>query len=398
MAGGAQVVRVEGAGIAAALAAIVLKRAMPWAAVYWPGGSAMGAATGTAASALFGAAGSALAALHQRIGLDHRLFVRRTRAVALSGIAVAGFGRDGTLPLLMSQPFVEGAPLTALWQRAVRERWPVIPDFAELCRRVDAAPRSEWRFDFAAYHHLLVEMASAIGVVVGGSMPEAKGPSMTVHTDPQADAAWIDWSADHQVPPVAITELDRRDGQETVDQVVRTDAGINWHGPHRAFQLVCTHGSHAGVIAPGHHAQPRAGPVLRVGEAAVLGVAPDGTWMDVLCEDLLALFALGPGEIGSPRLDAEYARRATIRYGCWADWLAVQWRQPGPVTPNDAPRLQAILDDWDRRGWLSFRDGDAVAQGAWMAWLAVTRPIPARIDPTAMNISAQRMRRLFGEG
>lgn len=395
MAPTAQTILIEGAGIAAALAAVTFKRALPAAAVHWPGASRSTTATDPAGIALYGAGGEALEALHKRIGLDHRLFSRRTRAVALESIMVEGFGSDCALPLIATMPYVDGASLVALWNRARRHGATPVPSLATLCQRVGAAQRREWRFDPIAYRGLLVDMATAIGVITEPSFAPGPGPLLTVQTDQRIDEDWI---SHEQLPPVAVSLLNKTDVASAHDRLVRTGYGISWHGPVQSCLLSSDPPGGAVAVASGYHRRPRVGTMLRLGEAAVQGFSPDGTMMDVLCEDMLSFLTLGPGDSTSPRLDAEYSRRASIRYGHWAEWLALHWRAPGSACARHMPGLQSVLDDWDRRGWLGFRDGDAVVSGAWVAWLAVTRPAPARIDPVAMNIGAQTMRWLFGEG
>jgi len=396
-------VLVIGDGIVGLGAAIALRRALPSAAitlVQLPSDS------GGWIDRL-GAASPVVHKFHRQIGLDPKLFVRRTKA---EPVFLRRYVRADATELREAStatiPFVEGVALHQIWLRHRAEADEPTPDFAAMLLALRDARGDEGgfgaRFDPAAYAALLGEMAAALAVTRHDSADiEVKADGNVLHgvviatgetltADLYIDAAgprsrlltalgvgWHDWSP--WLPSLTLTVAPG--GMAATGEELLTTAthGLRWQT--RLWDASIAPG---GDAAPGRLAQSWQANAVAIGEAAVRAPAADGSLLANALEDILRVIALLPRPGSRGRDVLEYVRRAAIAQDALADWSSLTLAADGAPRPDG---LGAMLETFDKRGRIAPRELDPFPPGQWLARLMALRPPPRRIDPTALALS-----------
>jgi tryptophan 7-halogenase len=402
MSGAAGVTRsvlVVGDGVVGLAAAIALRRALPGAAVR------LVQLPGDEDSWLnrLGAASPIIHRFHRQIGLDPRLFARRTNA---DPAYLRHYVRDGQPAVreasTASIPFVEGVPLHHIWLRHRLEDGEGAPDFAAMLLALREARGDEGgfgpRFDIAAYQGLLGEMAAALdidiaavadvtvtadnGAVAGLSADggawlradlyvDAAGPRSRLLT--ALGAGWTDWS--DWLPKLSLSMSPDGGGAQGDERLAYEGGGIVWQTPVWRAALA----PDATARGPGCLGRCWLGNAVAIGEAAVRAPTADGVGLGVALEDILRLIALLPRPDGGGQEQREYDRRAAIAYRALADWSGLS-TAPGADGP---PGLAEIGAAFAARGRVAIDELSPIQPGEWLARLMALGPPPRRVDPTA---------------
>jgi len=394
-------VLIVGAGIVGLAAAIALRRALPDAAITLLG--VPGDTDGWIDR--LGACSPVIHRFHRQIGLDPRLFARRTGAEPVHlrryRWADGREAREASTPVIQ---FVEGVPLHHIW---LRGRDTTGGDFAALLLAIRQARSDDGgfgaRYDLAAYRALLGEMAGALGIVrcdasevrvtTDGPRIEGVGTEDEVLTaDLYVDAAgprsrllsalgigWHDWF----LPPMALTVMPGGDGTLGEEAVDFDGNAVTWRTRRWSARLTPS----TGPAAPGCLARFWSGNAVAIGEAAASAPVIDGVGFGLALDDILRLVGLLPRPDGTGREADEYDRRTGIAYASLCDWTAFSLGQ------RDTPMLAETLDAFEARGRVSRPELDPVQPGEWLARLMALGPAPRRIDPTALALSEDIVRR-----
>ena len=392
-------VLVVGDSVVGLAAAIALRRVLPNAAI---GLVQLPSDEGSWLNRL-GAAGPAIHRFHRQIGLDLQLFARRTSA---EPVHLRRYLRDGAPTVREAStatiPFVEGVPLHHIWLRHQRETGESAPDFAAMLLALREAHGDEGgfgaRFDMAAYHILLGEMAAALkievmaatcisvtaecgaiaGIVTDGGETltcdlyvDAAGPRSRLLT--ALGVGWTDWSG--WLPSLSLSVAPDGGGAPGEEQLTYADGAITWQTPLWRAALT----PDATAPAPGCLTRYWLGNAVAIGEAAARAPVGDGAGLGLALEDILRLIALLPRPDGGGNEQREYDRRTAIAYRAFADWCSLTI-SPGAVGP---PGLTETCAAFAARGRVVADELDPIQPGAWLARLMALGPAPRRVDPTA---------------
>jgi tryptophan halogenase len=392
-------VLVVGDGVVGLAAAIALRRVLPNAAirlVQLPGGE------GSWLNRL-GAASPAIHRFHRQIGLDPRLFARRTSA---EPVHLRLYRRDGQPPVREAStatiPFVEGVPLHHIWLRRRRETGDAAPDFAAMLLALREAHGDERglgaRFDAEAYHTLLGEMAAALnidvaaaadvvvttenGAIAGVAADEGEVLAADLYVDAAGPrsrlltaigAGWTDWSG--WLPTLSLSMTAAGGGAPGEERLTYADGAIAWQTRRWRAELT----PDAAAPAPGCLDRHWRGNAVAVGEAAVRAPFGDGVGLGHALEDILRLIALLPRPGGDGHEPREYDRRTAAACRALAGWSSLT------IAPDAAgpPGLAETIAAFAARGRVVVDELDPIPPGAWLARLMALGPAPRRVDPTA---------------
>ncbi len=392
---------VVGDGIVGLMASITLRRALPNAAIRL----VMVPDSGVSWLNQLGACGPNLHRFHRQIGLSAKVFVQRTRAdlVYLRHYLRA----DGTRVREACTPtvnFVEGVPLHHIWMRHCAQTGAQTPDFASVLLALQEARGEEGgfgvRFDAAAYQALLTEMARALQVEViaadditvttDGAAVEAitTDSGFSLSADLYVDAAGPqsrllsecgvareDWSC--YLPAMALKNI--AEGPKGEESLTYEPNAVVWQTGAWTARLQ----PDPNAPAPGRIMQPWRGNVVALGEAAMNIPFTDGIGLSHAIDDILRLIALLPRPDAAGDEQAEYNRRTQIAQDAMRDWSSLN------IAKDDAERpdtLTAQLAAFAARGRVATTELDPIPTGAWLSRLMALRPMPRRIDPTALAL------------
>ncbi len=398
-----QSVVVVGDGIVGLMASITLRRALPNAQIRL----VMLPDNGISWLNRLGACGPNIQRFHRQIGLSASVFAKRTRAdmVHLRHYHRAGGTsvREACTPTVN---FVEGVPLHHIWMRHCKDTGATTPDFAAMLLALQEARGEEGgfgvRFDAAAYQALLTEMARAlqveviaaddISVTVDSDAVQAitTEGGLSLSADFYIDSAgpWSrllaargvareDWST--LVPPYAVTVESAATGPTGEERLTHDGNATVWRTSAWTARLQ----PDANSPAPGRMARPWNGNVVALGEAAMHVPLSDGMGLSHAIEDILRLIALLPRPNAAGDERAEYNRRTRIAQDAMADWRSLNFATDASSRPDT---LTALLDAFAARGRVATTELDPIPTGAWLSRLMVLRPMPRRVDPTALAL------------
>lgn len=360
-------ITVNGSGLAAFICAIALKRAFPPATVR------IFADTSDFRAEFPGAAAPYIRHFHRQIGLDDRIFVARTGARVVHCIEWHMQGRAATrIYPLSAIPYPEGVAIHHLW-RALES--PKRPEWAKVAAKFQSDyDRTEGhgiRFDADAYLKLLAEMAAHLKIDVLRSG--------------DADPAAFDLFVDAQ----AATDPDRKwessatlvDGAN--DRVVIENGTALWATIHGTTRF-------GSVPAAGFSDCSWSGNRLRIGQTALSIETFDGQALCAAMADILRAISLMPARSGSQAEVGEYNRRTSAIHAMLADWHSFKWQ--GEAGEGSRQMLQ----QFEHRGRIPFRDEDPVSAAEWTNWLLSNGIVPAQADASALSLSKQQILDILG--
>lgn len=352
-----ETVGVNGNGLAAYLSAIAVKRAFPTAEVR------IFAAANETAAEFAGAATPFIRYFHRQIGLDDRVFFKRANAQIAHRCVWQRVGSDPVeVHPLSAIPYREGVAIHQIWRSldAVRR-----PEWSKVARGLqtdfDRAEGHGTRFDPNAYLQLLAEMAAHLKIEVRRE-EQAEPSAFDLIIDARATVSDSTWSAD------TVTSGDS-------DHVLIGNGKATWASVHGAVQF--------DAVPNGRFSDsPWSGNCLRIGQAALVIETFDGQALCAAMADILRAISLMPAKPGSQTEIAEYNRRTHSIHAMLADWHAFKWGD----SPGEG--LRHLLQQFEHRGRIPFRDEDPVSAAEWTNWLLSTGFVPAHADASVSSLSS----------
>lgn len=360
-------IAVQGAGIAGLSGAIAMKRAFPSAEIKIFAESAQRIAEYPGAATPF------IRQFHRHIGLDDRIFVKRTAAEVVHRV---NWHAEGHEPVdiypLSVLPYPEGVAIQHLWRwldRAERPRWTTVA--RKFQTDFDRTEGHGIRFNANAYLQLLTEMAAHLT---------------------------IDITADGIADPAAFDLVVEADGQDkagityetAVSQVERGGDHVRMAGGEAVWTTA--HGTAKFSSVPEARCidRPWSGNRLTIGQAALCIETFDGQSLCATMADILRAIALMPTGPGSDAEISEYNRRTTSIHHMLADWHAFKWQT------QQTDGLDHLLTQFRHRGRIPFRDEDPVSVAEWTNWLLSTGIMADYADASASSLNKQKIFNILG--
>jgi hypothetical protein len=273
---------------------------------------------------------------------------------------------------LSAIPYPEGVAIHQLWRALeARER----PEWAKVAAKFQSDhDRTEGhgiRFDAEAYLKLLVEMAAHLNI--------------DVHRSSNAESEAFDLLIDAQ----AETDPDRQwegadaRGDSADDRVVIENGTALWTTSYGT--------THFGSVPVAEFIDsPWSGNRLRIGQTALSIETFDGQALGAAMADILRAISLMPARSGSQAEVAEFNRRTSAIHAMLADWHRFKWQGVA------GEGLRHVLDQFEHRGRIPFRDEDPVSSAEWTNWLLSNGIVPAQADACALSFSKQQILDVLG--
>lgn len=360
-------IAVQGAGIAGLSGAIAMKRAFPSAEIKIFAGSAQRLAEYPGAATPF------IRHFHRQIGLDDRIFVKRTAAKVVDHVRWHAGDHDpvDVYPLSVL-PYPDGVAIHHLWRWldcAERPGWTTVA--RKFQTDFDRTEGHGIRFDASAYLQLLIEMAAHLA---------------------------IDMTTDGIADPAAFDLVVEADGQDKAGITYETAASQVEHGGDHVRMAggeavwITAHGTakFSSVLQVRCIDRPWSGNRLAIGQAAFSIETFDGQSLCATMADILRAIALMPTGPGSDAEISEYNRRTTSIHQMLADWHAFKWQTQGTDS------LDHLLTQFRHRGRIPFRDEDPVSVAEWTNWLLSTGIIADHADVSAASLNKQKIFNILG--
>lgn len=233
---------------------------------------------------------------------------------------------------------------------------------------------------------------------IDGTGPAARVLSMV-------DGSFQEWPS-HRATALEV-ESQPSDRLDPTAGIRASEDGWVGEWPLRDRVITCTAGPDAPLkIRPGRRLRPWSRNVLALGDAATAIDPLHGLNLDLTHRSILLALELLPGRDFNPLETGEYNRRAGLIADQAGDFVALHYARSGrtgPVwqAPEPPDRVARILDQYQYRGRLPFREEQTLTRDDWTSALLGLGVIPANVDPAATGIpldqALEAMEKLAGD-